>query len=73
MVFYSLWSISQEAKMVYTVPIVLFIVIRYLLLVFAGREDGDPTTLILSDKTLWVACGICGIIMLFMLYGATIF
>lgn len=73
MVFYSLWSISQEAKMVYTVPIVLFIVIRYLLLVFAGRKDGDPTSLILSDKTLWVACGICGIVMLYMLYGAKIF
>ena len=73
MVFYSLWSISQEAKMVYTVPIVLFIVIRYLLLVFAGREDGDPTTLILSDKTLWVSCGICGIMMLFMLYGVQLF
>ena len=73
MVFYSLWSISQEAKMVYTVPIVLFIVIRYLLLVFAGRKEGDPTTLILSDKTLWVSCGICGIMMLFMLYGTKLF
>lgn len=73
MVFYSLWSISQEAKMVYTVPIVLFIVIRYLHLVFAGREEGDPTTLILSDKTLWLSCGICGIMMLFMLYGMKLF
>lgn len=70
MVFYSLWSISQEAKMVYTVPIVLFIVIRYLFLVFTGRAEGDPTTLILSDKTLWISCGICGIVMLVMLYGA---
>ena len=73
MVFYSLWSISQEVNMVYTVPVVLFIIIRYLLLVFAGREDGDPTTLILSDKTLWVSCGICGIMMLFMLYGTKLF
>lgn len=69
MVFYSLWSISQESNLVYTVPIVLFIVIRYLFLVFAGRAEGDPTTLILSDKTLWVSCGICGIVMIFMLYG----
>ena len=70
MVFYSLWSISQESNLVYTVPIILFIVIRYLYLVFAGRGEGDPTTLILSDKTMWVACGICGIVMIFMLYGA---
>ena len=66
MVFYSLWSISQKANLVYTVPIVLFIVIRYLLLVFAGKAEADPTTLILSDKTLLISCGICGIIMLIM-------
>lgn len=70
MVFYSLWSISQQSSLVYTVPIVLFIIIRYLLLVFAGREEADPTTLVLSDKTLWVSCGICAVIMLVMLYGA---
>lgn len=73
MVFYSLWSISHESNLVYTVPIVLFIVIRYLLLVFKGRSEADPTTLILSDKTLWVSCGICGLIMLAMLYGTQIF
>ena len=73
MVFYSLWSISQESNLVYTVPIVLFVVIRYLYLVFAGRGEGDPTTLILSDKTMWIACGICGIVMIFMLYGTNFF
>ncbi len=73
MVFYSLWSISRESRLVYTVPIVLFIVIRYLLLVFLGRSDADPTTLILSDKTLLAACGLCGLIMLALLYGAQIF
>ena len=73
MVFYSLWSISQEANLVYTVPIVLFIMIRYLYLVFAGRTEADPTTLILSDRTLWVSCGICGIVMLVMLYGKQMF
>ncbi len=73
MVFYSLWSISQEAKLVYTVPVVLFIIIRYLLLVFKGQAEADPTTLILSDKTLWVSCGICAIIVVVMLYSGQIF
>lgn len=73
MVFYSLWSISQESNLVYTVPVVLFIVIRYLLLVFTGRSEADPTTLILSDKTLLVSCGICAFIMIAMLYGTQIF
>ena len=71
--FYSLWSISQESNLVYTVPIVLFIVIRYLLLVFLGRSEADPTTLILSDKTLLVSCGLCAFIMLALLYGTQIF
>lgn len=70
MVFYALWSVSQKSNLIYTVPIVLFIVIRYLLLVFTGRAEADPTTLILSDKTLLISCGICALVMLVMLYGA---
>lgn len=73
MVFYSLWSISQKSNLVYTVPIVLFIVIRYLLLVFSGHSEADPTTLILSDKTLLVSCGLCALIMLALLYGTQLF
>ena len=46
MVFYSLWSISQESNLVYTVPIVLFIVIRYLLLVFSGRSEADRKSVV---------------------------
>lgn len=69
MAFYSLWSISQEPNLVYTVPIVLFIVIRYLLQVFSGHSEADPTDLILSDKILLIACGICAITVLILLYG----
>lgn len=68
MVFYSLWSISQKANLVYTVPFVLFIVIRYLLLVFKGRSEADPTALILSDRTLPVSCGLCALLLLILLY-----
>lgn len=73
MVFYSLWSISKDTILVYTVPVVLFIVLRYLLLVFKGRKEADPTSLILSDKTLLVAGLICGLMMFFMIYGTRIF
>lgn len=73
MVFYSLWSISQKTNLVYTVPIVLFIVIRYLLLVFIGHSEADPTTLILSDRTLLASCGICALLMLALLYGERLF
>lgn len=67
-VFYSLWSISQKSNMVYSVPFVLFIIIRYLLLVYEGREEADPTSLIFSDKTIMIACGICGLFVFAMLY-----
>lgn len=73
MVFYSLWSISQKASLVYTVPIVLFLVTRYLLLVFTGRSEADPTALILSDRTLLVSCGLCALLMLALLYGPRLF
>ena len=72
MVFYSLWSISQQSNLVYTVPIVLFIMIRYLLQVFKGHSEADPTTLILSDKVLLLACMLCGLVIVWLLYGAKI-
>ena len=68
LVFYSLWSISQNTRLIYTVPIVLFIMSRYLLQVFKGRSDADPTMLILSDKVLLVACGVYGVVMIVLLY-----
>lgn len=68
MVFYSLWSMSQKSSLVYTVPVVLFLVIRYLYLVFKGRADADPTSLILSDAILCVTSGACAVIMIFVLY-----
>ena len=68
MVFYSLWTISHETKLVYTVPIVLFIVIRYLMLVFKGKSEGDPTNVILSDRLLLIAAGICAVVIIIILY-----
>ncbi len=68
-VFYSLWSIAQGTKLIYMVPLVMFVVMRYLLLVFCGREEADPTSMILSDKVLLVSCGLCGILMVVLLYA----
>ena len=68
LVFYSLWSITQKTSLVYTVPFVMFIVIRYLLLVFKGRSDGDPTNLLLSDKILLITCALYALTMIGILY-----
>ncbi len=69
MTFYSLWSISQKSNLIYSVPIVLFIIIRYLLQVFSGHAEADPTDLILSDKTLLISCGFCALVVLAILYS----
>ncbi len=68
-VFYSLWSIAQVSNLIYLVPLVMFIVIRYLWMVFCGHGDADPTTMIMSDKVLLGSCGLCGLIIVFLLYG----
>ena len=48
--FYSLWTVSiNNDLMVYTVPAVLVLLMRYSLDV-EGASDGDPTEIILHDK-----------------------
>lgn len=50
--FYALWSISVESVgMVWTVPIVLCIVMRYNLAI-EGECDGDPVEVLLGDRLL---------------------
>jgi 4-hydroxybenzoate polyprenyltransferase len=55
-VFYSLWSMNRGLNMIFTVPIVIFIVLKYLLLINDKDSYGDPTEVILADKTLLAAC-----------------
>ncbi len=61
-VCYSLYTMADETgarfgstNLVYTTPIVLFAVFRYLLRVFQHREGGDPARLLLSDRPLLIA------------------
>lgn len=49
--FYSLWSMSQKNGVIWTVPLVMLLAMRYSLIV-EGTSDGDPVELILKDKTL---------------------
>ncbi|GHU76001.1 decaprenyl-phosphate phosphoribosyltransferase [Spirochaetia bacterium] len=57
-VFYSLWSIDpvtirkfHTTAFVYTIPVVLFILLKYSLNIETG-SDGDPTSVVLHDKVL---------------------
>jgi decaprenyl-phosphate phosphoribosyltransferase len=67
-VFYSLWSLSQGMGMIYTVPFALYIVIKYLLLIFLPDAEADPITTLLSSKTLFVACVIYAALIVLLLY-----
>jgi 4-hydroxybenzoate polyprenyltransferase len=54
-IFYSLWTIQVHPEfsnnLVWSVPIVLFIVMKYSL-ILDGDRHGDPTDLLLSNKVL---------------------
>ncbi len=69
LVFYSLWAIEQNEKsLVFTIPIVTIIFMRYSL-VMEYNNEGDPTTILYTDKILLLLCIIYGIIMFVLLGG----
>lgn len=73
-VFYALWSIDEKTtasyqtdSLLFTVPIVLLITMKYSLDV-EGDSDGDPVEVLLHDKLLLSLVILYLIIMLFILY-----
>jgi 4-hydroxybenzoate polyprenyltransferase len=61
-VFYALWSIDSitvarfhSSAFVFTIPIVLIIFLKYSLNIETDT-DGDPTSVLLKDKTLLLLC-----------------
>ena len=70
-VFYSLWTLSRDAYMIYTVPIIVFIICNYLLLVCDSDSHGDPTSVIFASKTLLAACGVYALLTIGLLYIGT--
>lgn len=66
-VFYSLWSITAAEKMVYTVPLVLFISFYYNL-ILSEDSDGDPTSILLQHRLLLLVCLFYIIIVISILY-----
>lgn len=65
--FYSLWSMSQGTGMIWTVPIVMLLAMRYSLIV-EGASDGDPVELILKDKALLLLSVVYASLMMCLLY-----
>ncbi|WEV67742.1 decaprenyl-phosphate phosphoribosyltransferase [Bifidobacterium sp. ESL0769] len=72
--FYSLWSIDAGTAsryhgkyVIFTVPLVLLIVLKYSLTIEKG-SDGDPVEVLLHDKVLLLLCAIYMVAMAVMLY-----
>lgn len=73
-VFYALWSMDEKTLsfynnqyLVFTVPIVLLITMKYSLDV-EGESDGDPVEVLLHDKVLLVLCVLYLAFMFMILY-----
>jgi 4-hydroxybenzoate polyprenyltransferase len=67
-IFYSLWAMNRMRGMIFTVPIVIFIIFKYLLIINENESFGDPTTIIYSSKNLLASLGLYVISILVLLY-----
>lgn len=65
LVFYSLWS--MDSTMIYSVPLVLLIVLRYSLALERGGS-GDPVEILLGDNVLLGLCLGYGVLLFVLLY-----
>lgn len=71
--FYALWSVDENTMnaygqyLVFTIPIVVLIVMKYSLTV-EGDSDGDPVDVLLNDKVLLTLCTIYLLFMFLILY-----
>ena len=73
-VFYALWSMDEKTKsfynndyLIFTVPIVLLITMKYSLDI-EGESDGDPVEVLLHDKILLALCVLYLAVMFMILY-----
>ena len=72
-VFYSLWSMADSTvaaygqHLVFTVPIVMLIVMKYSLNI-EGESDGDPVEVLVHDKVLMLLCLVYFSAMFLILY-----
>ena len=70
-VFYSLWCTSYGEKskyLLFTIPLILIIAMKYSLNIEKEGADGDPTDTILSDKVLLLLVAILAVVICLILY-----
>lgn len=72
---YSMYTLSSATiqkfnteNLVFSVPFVIFGIFRYLFLVYAKSEGGNPELLLFSDRPLLLAIGLYGLFIISILY-----
>jgi len=67
---YSLYTFFglQSDHMMYTVPLVIYAIFRYLYLVYQKELGGEPANILLADKPFMVACGLWVATAFFIIY-----
>ena len=66
-VFYSLWAVSAEKNMLWTIPLVICIALKYSLTI-EGDSDGDPVEVILRDKILILLASAYAALVVWLIY-----
>ena len=67
LIFYSLWAMEKNVDfLVYTIPMVVVIFMRYCL-VIEKQKEGDPATIFYADKFLLFSCLLYAIVMFLIL------
>ena len=56
--------------LVYTIPIVVAGVTRYLFLVYRHNKGGDPSEMLLTERALWGAVAAWFVCVALVIYGA---
>jgi 4-hydroxybenzoate polyprenyltransferase len=70
-VYYSMWVIDPaqiHKRMIWTVPLVIVIAMTYSLAVEGAESDGDPVSVVLNNKPLFILSVIAGLLMLGLVY-----
>lgn len=72
MVFYALWTIDpvqqKNELLLWTVPLVMIILMRYSLVIESGDSDADPVGVLLNSKSLIILVAIYALAMFGLVY-----
>jgi len=77
---YALYAIDSEVvkrfgtdKLIYTVPLVIYGMFRYLYVIYRSDSNGDPTEVVLKDKSIISVVLLWTLLVICLIYGVRLF